>query len=230
MNKTQTFEEFLATQNTQFYLGSFALNLLITAVLMMLLSKIYIKYGRSLSNRKAFAENFLVLGITTMIVITIVKSSLALSLGLVGALSIVRFRTAIKEPEELSYMFMTIAIGLGLGANQTLITIVGFTLFYIFIFLRNLRRGDGAQATHHLYLNIQCPMQGKDLLENINTILNKYSNGLELQRLDETKNLLDASFIVDFSDFQALNQAKKDLQNLNENIEIGFLDTQKVFT
>ena len=53
-----------------------------------------------------------------MIIITIVKSSLALSLGLVGALSIVRFRTAIKDPEELSFLFISIAIGLGMGANQ----------------------------------------------------------------------------------------------------------------
>ena len=68
---------------------------------------------------------------TTMLIITIVKSSLALSLGLVGALSVVRFRTAIKEPEELSYLFFTIAIGLGFGANQTLITVIGFVLIAI---------------------------------------------------------------------------------------------------
>ena len=63
-----------------------------------------------------------------MLIITIVKSSLALSLGLVGALSIIRFRAAIKEPEELSYLFMAIAIGLGFGADQTLITIIAFII------------------------------------------------------------------------------------------------------
>ena len=54
---------------------------------------------------------------TTYIVIMVVKNSLALSLGLVGALSIVRFRAAIKEPEELVYLFLIIAAGLGCGAN-----------------------------------------------------------------------------------------------------------------
>ena len=53
-----------------------------------------------------------------MVVITIVKSSLALSLGLVGALSIVRFRTPIKETEELIMLFINLAIGLGLGASK----------------------------------------------------------------------------------------------------------------
>jgi hypothetical protein len=66
----------------------------------------------------------------------IVKSSLALSLGLVGALSIVRFRAAIKEPEELVYLFLVIAIGLGCGANQLIITTVGiiFALILIVIY------------------------------------------------------------------------------------------------
>jgi hypothetical protein len=61
---------------------------------------------------------------------------LALSLGLVGALSIVRFRAAIKEPEELVYLFLVIAIGLGCGANQLIVTTVGiiFALILIVIY------------------------------------------------------------------------------------------------
>ena len=69
------------------------------------------------------------------IVIMIVKSSLALSLGLVGALSIVRFRAAIKEPEELVYLFLIIAIGLGCGANQLLIITTGIFFSLIIIML-----------------------------------------------------------------------------------------------
>ena len=72
----------------------------------------------------------------------IVKSSLALSLGLVGALSIVRFRAAIKEPEELVYLFLIIAIGLGCGANQLVITTVGiiFSLLLIVIYSGYLKK------------------------------------------------------------------------------------------
>ena len=51
------------------------------------------------------------LAIITTLVITVIKFSLALSLGLVGALSIVRFRAAIKEPEELVFLFLIISIG-----------------------------------------------------------------------------------------------------------------------
>jgi len=100
----------------------------------------YIKYGRSLNNREYFANTFILLGITTCSIIIIVKYSLALSLGLVGALSIVRFRAAIKEPEELVYLFLVIALGLAFGANQFM---VGFLLLaasssIIILFYRSL--------------------------------------------------------------------------------------------
>ena len=70
----------------------------------------------------------------------IVKNSLALSLGLVGALSIVRFRAAIKEPEELVYLFLIIAIGLGCGSGQIKIIVVGvlFSLIIIFAYYQFL--------------------------------------------------------------------------------------------
>jgi hypothetical protein len=88
---------------------SFIFSFFVCALLAYILGKFYVRFGNSLSNRKSFARNFIVLAITTMFIISVVKSSLALSLGLVGALSIVRFRSAVKEPEELIYLFLTIA-------------------------------------------------------------------------------------------------------------------------
>ena len=116
----------------------FILNLLITALLSFLLAYVYVRFGNSISNRKQFSRNFVPLALTTMLIITVVKSSLALSLGLVGALSIIRFRSAIKEPEELAYIFLAISIGLGLGANQGIITIIAITLILAIIALIKL--------------------------------------------------------------------------------------------
>ena len=135
MNKIETFQEFLATEGSEIAIWAFGFNLLLAGLLAYLLSILYVRYGRSLSNRKVFSNNFVLMAMTTMFIITIVKSSLALSLGLVGALSIVRFRAAIKEPEELTYLFLTIAIGLGLGADQVEITLSAFVLIVLIIWL-----------------------------------------------------------------------------------------------
>ena len=77
------------------------------------------------------------LAITTTVVITVVKFSLALSLGLVGALSIVRFRAAIKEPEELIYLFLIIGIGLASGSGQHYISFVLTVVSYVVIYFDN---------------------------------------------------------------------------------------------
>jgi len=106
-------------------LSSVFMSLLATAVSSFLLRQLYVRYGRSMNNREYFGNIFVLLGVTTCSVIIIVKYSLALSLGLVGALSIVRFRAAIKEPEELVFLFLVIAFGLAFGANQFA---VGFVL------------------------------------------------------------------------------------------------------
>src|SRR4030066_1006418 len=138
MKKLRALSQFLSTQNLPVSIFDFTLDILLAALLSYILSRIYIRSGTSLSNRKMFANNFLLIGMTTMLIISIVKASLALSLGLVGALSIVRFRAAIKEPEELSYLFFTIGMGIGLGDNQRLITLVAMAVGIALIGLRQL--------------------------------------------------------------------------------------------
>jgi len=128
--------DFFVNENIQIDLNNFVISLICAALLGLLIQLFYIRFSSTLSNRTQFSKNFVVLSIATCIVIMIVKSSLALSLGLVGALSIVRFRAAIKEPEELVYLFLIIATGLGCGAGQLKITVVGiiFALLIIFVY------------------------------------------------------------------------------------------------
>ena len=133
MNKTDL--EFFLKQNIALDINNFLMSLVTATILSLLIQLFYLKYSSTLSSKFEFSKNFVILGITTTIVITIVKSSLALSLGLVGALSLVRFRAAIKEPEELVFLFLVIVTGLGCGAGQIKITSIGifFSLAAIFV-------------------------------------------------------------------------------------------------
>ena len=96
----------------------------ICVLMSFIVRDVYIKRSFSLTGKMHIGSIIPVLSAVVFLVIVVVKSSLALSLGLVGALSIVRFRTPIKEPEELVYLFLAIAIGLGYGAGQVLITTI----------------------------------------------------------------------------------------------------------
>ena len=198
-------------------------NLLLSAVLSLVLGWVYAKYGSALSNRKQFARNFLPITMTTMFIITIIKSSLVLSLGLIGALSIIRFRTAIKEPEELSYLFLTIAIGMGIGANQAIITIVTLLTIIAIIWLRNINQNN-MENGQNLYLTISSPTQDGNELNVIIKVLQKHCTDVNLKRFDENSNLLEASFLVGFENYSQLEMSKSELQGLNDSMRISFID------
>ena len=228
MNKIETFEQFLATSSAQFSIWNYSINLLLTALLAFLLGLLYNRFGNSLSNRKSFSKNFVLLAITTMIVITIVKSSLALSLGLVGALSIVRFRAAIKEPEELSYLFLNIAIGLGFGADQKLATIVGFIFIALFIFGKNILYKKANYENQNLIMTVSALNPVKDQMNGIIDVLKQYTVKANLKRFDETKNTLETSFIIEVDNFKKIIDAKLALQNQFDNLTISLIDNNIV--
>lgn len=91
-----------------------------------------ITFSGVLYNRK-FNISLVMLTLVTTIVMLVIGSDIALSLGMVGALSIVRFRTAIKDPRDTAYIFWCIAIGLCVGTQNYMIAIVGS--FFICIIL-----------------------------------------------------------------------------------------------
>ena len=222
MNQNQTFEQFLANQVPEISPCNFLINLLLTAVLAHLLGRIYARYGSSLSNKRSFAANFELIAVTTMIIITIVKSSLALSLGLVGALSIVRFRAAIKEPQELAYIFLTIALGLGFGADQRIVTSIGFFFVVAVIWGKYYLKPSEAQRSLNFTVMAENAI-GVTLDRIVETIM-PHCKELEMKRLDENKNYMEAAFVAEFNNFSDLNKARSALHGLDDSIQISFLD------
>lgn len=227
MNKLQTFSEFLATQKGTIDIGSFSVNLALAALLSYILYFLYIRFGRSLSNRKEFARNFMIITCTTMFIITVVKISLALSLGLVGALSIVRFRTAIKEPEELSYLFFTIAVGLGLGASQRLVTVVAFVFVVVLILIRGLF-SEVSPRINGMLLQLSCQADGCGKLEEIERVLKSNCSKIELRRMDDSSGELSLSYMVEFDSAQRLGIIRDQLKELIKDVSITFMDTSVI--
>ncbi len=207
-----------------FSIPIFTVNIIIATILLYILAKLYVKYGNSMSNRDQLSRVLIIIGVTTFIIISIVKSSLALSLGLVGALSIVRFRTAIKEPEELGFFFISIAIGLGLGANQLPPTLIGFAILCgIIVFLnRNKLKGTMTQN-----IVISSTSNGKDsgILERVSLILKSNSNQLELKRLNYSDNGVHLNFLINVTGMDSLKTISNELNEIDENMDVTFIDS-----
>jgi len=214
-------QQLFGTSDQSINLLSFLLQLVLTALLCAIIGYVYIRFGNSLSNRKALAKTFVLVGVTTMLIITIVKSSLALSLGLVGALSIVRFRTAIKEPEELAFFFMVISIGLGVGAGQIWATFIGTAGLSLLIILGNWKRTT--HITQNLIINLETGTQAVAIDQMIEA-LEKHTNQLELRRLDETSAQMEIAFVVSFDNHQSLLSAKEEVKKIHPNASFSFLE------
>ena len=182
-------ENYITQAQAQISAPEFIISLALTALTAYILKSVYVRFGQALSNRSSFGNIFVPMAMTTMVIITIVKSSLALSLGLVGALSIVRFRAAIKEPEELVYLFICIAIGLGYGANQINVTIIGFIMTVIAVALIR-RSAFKVEKSNVMYLTISKKSKTRLNIEKILEILERNSFELDLKRLDESPRLM----------------------------------------
>jgi uncharacterized membrane protein YhiD involved in acid resistance len=220
-------DEFFASQANNLEIATFAINLALAVGCSFILSLVYVHWGASLTNRRKFAANFYLLIITTTFIILIVRSSVALSLGLVGALSIVRFRTAVKEAEELAYLFFAIGIGIGLGDNQRLITLVALAVGIVVIgVLRLLRR---SQADVNLHLTVTSRNPNKVELEQIMQALKAHTAKLKLLRVDDTPQTLETSFLVEFRRVSNLNDARAALKALSDSIQISFLDNKGIW-
>lgn len=224
MNKTSTFETFLANQSSELDWKIFLVNLLCASILSLILKKFYTKTGRSLTNRSEFSQNFLILTLTTLVIITIVKSSLALSLGLVGALSIVRFRAAIKEPEELLYLFLCIAIGLGFGANQGHIITIAICFILFALFLQKKMRTS--QDFSNLFLTLNYQKESKDKFELFIQSIKDQSSHLELKNFSEDKQEVEATFLIVFEDFKKFQELRDNLKAIDPAIQITYIENK----
>ena len=217
--------QFFLNENIQIDLENFVLNLFVAIILCFLIQLAYNKTSRSLSNSENFSRNFIVLGLTTTIIITIVKSSLALSLGLVGALSIVRFRAAIKEPEELVFLFLIIAVGLGCGAGQINITVVGTLIAIIIIFIMYFSKRNRQEISIDKFnvSLISNKKLDKDNLKKIIDLVSNYSLQNEFISISQDSDGTTINLLSKFKNINNINELDKKLKKKFPNLNFVFV-------
>ena len=210
-------------------LTAFVINLGVGVFLSLLLRWHFKYFGSTLSNRDEFSQVCPFILLTTILIITVVKSSLALSLGLVGALSIVRFRTPIKEPEELAYLFIAIAMGLGLGADQRIPTLVAGPLILIVMAVFKWSRKESKKK--NLYLSLdwrENPGKTENFLTQFNRVIEKHVLISDLRRMDVREGGLEATYFIDVENPDNLSKLVEDLQKTFSGIGVTFIDQNQM--
>lgn len=169
--------QYLSTQGgtltTKEILVSFAAALVIALV-------IFVSYQFSHAGTvysAKFNVSLVMLTLVTTLVMSVIGNNVALSLGMVGALSIVRFRTAIKDPRDTAYIFWCIAAGICCGIQDYMVAGIGCgVIFFALLVLGNVRNNDR-------YLLV---VRGRGVQEDIHQIISKYYDNKALFRVDNS--------------------------------------------
>jgi len=219
--RSMDFEKYLNDFNSTINIGDFILNVAIVTILAFVIKLFYIRFGRAISNRKKFSNNFVPLALSTLLIITVIKSSVALSLGLVGALSIVRFRAAIKDPEELTYLFLIIGLGLIGGANKPILALVSFAIFLPLLYINNRIKTTASAIENSSTLHITSNLKSIDEVSNI---LARHSSFLQLKRADFENGKLMATFVCKFESPHFLDECNAELLKKDPDAHFSFVD------
>ncbi|WP_051545090.1 DUF4956 domain-containing protein [Butyrivibrio sp. MC2021] len=113
-----------------------------TALISLYICLIYKRYNKNSFFDRSFHLALFGLSIITAMVILTIQSNIVVSLGMVGALSIVRFRTAIKNPMDLVFLFWSISVGIVCGAGYAMIAVIGSIIMTIGIVVFSIMPGE----------------------------------------------------------------------------------------
>lgn len=154
---------------TEWFIG-----LLLIIVFSFIYRNLYNNFSFGIGNRKAFSSNFILFSMAIYLIISSIKASLVLSLGLVGALSVVRFRNAIKDTEQIIYLLLLIALSLSIAANQYITGIITGTIGIIYIILFGVISAKSIN-TASLYAEFENSYELREIIQSLckldNTIL-----------------------------------------------------------
>ena len=182
---------------------------------------------RGTSYTQSFVFTLVLNGMIVALVMMIVGSNIARAFSLVGALSIIRFRTAIKDPEELLLLFMAIAIGLGLGADQQIPTVIATCVLMAVLIGRRLFSLRAKKR--NLYLNIRVPGDKTTAtFESVNEILARHAQFVDMRRADHLDHSLQLTYFLDCKDPNQLARLMGDLEHTLPGCSFSFIDQAHV--
>jgi len=215
--------EMLTPDMSQLDLIPTLFSFIICLIMSFLVRDFYIRRSYSLTGKMHVGSIIPVLSSVVFLVIVVVKSSLALSLGLVGALSIVRFRTPIKEPEELVYLFLAISIGLGYASGHLLITTILTLSILVVIYFWLSNRNISKVNEFNLVVN----WHNNDIaFSNIIDAINIIAKNIKLIRIDKAPSGNTAVIMIMPEKSSSIELIMNSLHELDSEMKISFFEAK----
>ena len=212
--KKSVLENFTGTISTV----DMVLSLIVAFAIGMFIIYIYRKTYTGVVYSKAFSLCILMLSMVTAMIIRTINSNISLSLGMVGALSIVRFRTAVKEPVDTGFMFWGIAAGIMAGAGlyiPALVASLGIGVLYFISYLLGFKVSSRyllvlkykAQAHEDVMRKLKTIKKFKIRSKSIFNDSIELSLEVDLKEKNKKSNGVDTAIVDQFNDIDGIINA-----------------------
>ena len=173
MSFNDIFKNSFMEKATQFSVIDTLISIVLAFAIGMFIYFIYKKTYQGVMFNRQFGVSLVALTMIATFIILAVTSNVVLSLGMVGALSIVRFRTAIKDPLDLVFLFWSVGVGIVLGACMYPLAIIGSLIVGLILFL--FVRAKASDSDYILIVECKDEAAEKRAEELVKTDVKKYS-------------------------------------------------------
>ena len=208
---------------SEFTVMEVVLVLVLSFLLSAFIGWIYKNTHRGASYTQSFVFTLVLNGMVVALVMMIVGSNIARAFSLVGALSIIRFRNAVKETRDVGFIFFTMAIGMAIGTRFYTLAIIGTIVISLMILL--MTRFDWyAREIASQILRIQIPSD--ESFEGLfDRILLKYTSTSELISVDtiQSGTMTELTYSIGMKKSNQIEQFLTEIRNLNHNNKVSLI-------
>ena len=206
--------------SSEFTVMDVVLVFLLSFVLSAFIGWIYKITHRGSSYTQSFVFTLVLNGMVVALVMMIVGSNIARAFSLVGALSIIRFRNAVKETRDVGFIFFTMAIGMAVGTQFYTLAVIGAVVISLLILLM-VRFNWFAQEMANQILRIQVPgdVSFEELFESV---FLKYTSTADLIAVDSIQSgtLTELTYSIGLKKPSAVDQFLATIKKLNNNNKV----------
>lgn len=154
--------------------------IILSIVYSFIIAKVYLLVHRGYSYSKSYLHTMIMVSVTVALIMVIIGSEIARAFALVGAMSIIRFRNPVKDPRDVAFLFVTIAIGMACGVGFYMYaTVFTFTIVILMLSMHYYNFGDLPNKSYVVKL-VSAPAQKDEILK----LCSKFCSSVDLLSID----------------------------------------------
>lgn len=193
--------------------GEIILILIVSSLLGWVIAWTYFRTHRGFSYSQSFANTLILLTVITTLIILVIGDNIARAIGIFGAFSIIRFRTAVKEARDTAFVFFCLAVGLALGTGSFILGIIGTGFIVGLIFALHMGNFAGPKPFDYV-LSFSLDTNQDD--QPFNAIFDQYLSAQQLLNVkaDKNKNVMKFNFSITLKKNRSLNEFLQQLKDI----------------